>query len=170
MAAYPNNSEGLRRLLNNMLDAAKSEDRSKLQAMIRETEIPNYQSWFTTNFGQEKGESWAEPYGRWLGKHEKEFEELLVQLSQMDGEFAIAKMDTARRYDLLNGPLDGYLASWKRPTAPKGDQLVKIGDFFFVDGKFRWDSTAQYFAFQKPKTASILPAKLLKKVSPEYPL
>jgi TonB family protein len=167
--SYPNDSEGLRRLLNNMLVAAKSDDQSKLQSMIRETEIPNYQSWFTTNFGQEKGESWAEPYGLWLEKHEKEFQELLVRLAQMDGEFAVDKMDTAERYDLLNGPLDGYLASWKRPTALKGEQLVKLGDFFFVEGKFRWDSTAQYFPFQKPNTASFVPAKLIKRVSPEYP-
>ncbi len=109
--AYPNNSEGLRRLLNTMLVAAKRDDQSELLSIIRETEIPNYQSWFTTNFGQEKGESWAEPYGRWLAKHEKEFQELLIQLAHMDGEFAVEKMDTAKRYDLLNGPLDGYLAS-----------------------------------------------------------
>jgi TonB family protein len=167
--AYPNDNGGLHLLLNDMLVAAKRGDGSKLQSMIRETEIPNYQSWFTTNFGQEKGESWAEPYGRWLEKHEKEFQELLVQLAQMDGEFAIEKMDTAKRYDLLNGPLDGYLARWKRPTAPKGEQLVTIGDFFFVEGKFRWDSNTQYFPFQKPKTASIVSAKLIKRVSPEYP-
>ena len=66
--AYPNDSEGLRRLLNDMLVAAKSEDPSKLRSMIQQTEIPNYQSWFTSNFGQEKGESWAELYGRWLEK------------------------------------------------------------------------------------------------------
>ena len=156
-------------MLNDMLVAAKREDRSKLQSMIRETEIPNYQSWFTTNFGQEKGESWAEPYGRWLEKHETEFQELLVQLAQMDGEFATEKMDTAKRYDLLNGPLDEYLARWKRPTAAKGEQLVTIGDFFFVEGKFRWDSNTQYFPFQKSKTASIAPAKLIKRVAPRYP-
>ena len=79
--AYPNNSEGLRKLLNNMLLAARREDESELQSMIRETEIPNYESWFTTNFGQEKGESWAEPYGRWLAKDEKEFQELMVKLA-----------------------------------------------------------------------------------------
>ncbi len=168
-AAYPNDREGLLRLLNNMLVAAKREDRSKLQSMIRETAIPDYQRWFTMNFGREKGESWAEPYGRWLEKHEKEFQELLVQLAQMDGEFATEKMDTAKRYDLLNGPLDGYLASWKRPTAPKGEQLVKIGDFFFVEGKFRWDSNTQYLPFQKESTASFIPAKLVKRVAPEYP-
>ncbi len=80
MAPYPNNSKGLRQLLNNMLAAAKSEDKSELLSMIRETEIPNYERWFTSNFGQEKGESWARPYGRWLAKNEQEFQELLVKL------------------------------------------------------------------------------------------
>jgi hypothetical protein len=87
----------------------------------------------------------------------------------MDAEFAIEKMDTAKRYDLLNGPLDGYLVSWKRPTAPKGEQLVTIGDFFFVERKFRSDSNTQYFPFQKPGTASIVAAKLIRRVAPEYP-
>jgi TonB family protein len=148
-----------------MLVAAKSDDPLKLQLMIRETEIPNYRSWFTTNFGQEKGESWAEPYGQGLEKHEKEFQELLVQLAQMDGEFAIEKMATAKS----NRPLDGYLASWKRPTPRKGEELERLGEFYFVDGKFRWDSTAQYFPFQKPNTSSVVPAKLIKRVPPEYP-
>jgi TonB family protein len=166
---YPNDTEGLRRLLDDMLVAARSEDPSKLKSLIQQTEIPNYRSWFTKNFGQEKGESWSKPYGKWLEKHEKEFQELLVKLARMDGEFAVEKMDTAKAYDLLNGPIDGYLVSWKRPAAPMSEQLVKIGDFFFVEGSFRWDSTTQYFPFQKPKTGSIVPAKLLEKVQPEYP-
>jgi TonB family protein len=74
-------------------------------------------------------------------------------------------MDTAKRYDLFNGQLDGYIASWKKPLAPKGEELVKIGDFFFVEGNFRWDSTT----LQKPKTGSIVPAKLVKRVMPIYP-
>jgi hypothetical protein len=138
--AYPNNSEGLRQLLNNMLLAARREDESELRSMIRETEIPNYQSWFTTNFGQEKGDSWAGPYGRWLAKNEREFQELMVKLTHMDGEFAVEKLDAAKRYDLLNGPLDEYRASWKRPEAPKGEELVSVADFFFVEGEFRWNT------------------------------
>src|ERR1700680_2189934 len=123
VSTYPNNSEGLRELLDNMLGVAKKGAKEQLQSVIRETEIPNYQSWFITTFGQEKGESWAEPYGRWLAKHENEFQELLVQLAHMDGEFAVQKMDTAKRYDLFNGPLDGYRADWKRLGAPKGEAL-----------------------------------------------
>lgn len=129
--AYPNNSEGLRKLLNNMPLAARREDESELQSIIRGTEIPNYQSWFTTNFGQEKGESWAEPYGRWLAKDEREFQELIVKLAHLDGEFAVEKLDAAKRYDLLNGPLDEYRASWKRQETPKGEELVSAADFFF---------------------------------------
>ena len=43
-------------------------------------------------------------------------------------EFAIEKMDTAKWYDLLNGPLDGYLASWNRPKAPRSEQLETIAE------------------------------------------
>jgi TonB family protein len=167
--AYPNNSEGLRGLLVNMLDVAKKGDKEQLQSLIHQLEIPNYETWFTKNFGQEKGESWAEPYGRWLTRNENQFGDLMMKLAHMDGEFVVEKMNTAKRYDLLDGPLDGYITSWRVPASPNGKDLVTIADFFFVEGSFRWDSTAQYFPFQKPNTASIVPAKLLKKVQPEYP-
>src|SRR6267154_5866905 len=95
-AAYPNDSEGLRRLLNDMLEAARRKDLLKLRSMIHETEIPNYEDWYIANFGQEKGESWATPYGRWLEEHEREFQKLLIQLAQMDGDFAIEKCAAQR--------------------------------------------------------------------------
>lgn len=167
--AYPNKSEGLRELLDNMLAAAKKGEKEQLQSMIRELEIPNYETWFTKNFGQEKGESWAEPYGRWLTRDENQFEDLMMRLAHMDGEFVVEKMDTAKRYDLLNGPLDGYIARWNVSAAAKGKELVTIADFFFVEGRFRWDSTAQYFPFQTPTKRSIVMAKVVRKVQPEYP-
>ncbi len=167
--AYPNKSEGLRQLLDNMLLVAKKDDLARLQSMIRETEIPNYESWFTTMFGRESGESWAEPYGRWLAKNEKEFQELMVRLAHMDGEFVVEKGGAMRKSDLLNNPLDGYRADWRTPRTSKGGEVVHIADFFFIEGKFRWDSTVEYFPFQKANTGSIVPAKLVKKVQPEYP-
>jgi len=165
---YPNNSEGLRALLDNMLDVAKKGDKEQLQSLLRELEIPNYETWLTKNFGQEKGESWAEPYGRWLTKNESQFEDLMMKLAHMDGEFFAEKMDTAKR-DLFDGPLDGYIAGWKVPAAPKGKELVTIADFFFVDGKFRWDSTSHYFPFETPTKRSMVMAKVVRKVQPEYP-
>lgn len=169
VSTYPNNSEGLRELLDNMLVVAKKGDKEQLQSVIRELEIPNYEIWFTKNFGQEKGESWAEPYGRWLAKDENEFQEVLVRLAHMEGEFGVERLDPAKRYDLLNGPLDEYRASWKRPAAPKGEELVSIADFFFVEGGFRWYTGTWQVPFQKAKTGSLVSAKLVKKVEPEYP-
>lgn len=167
--SYPNNADGLRQLLDDMLLAAKKDDRARLQYLIRETEIPNYENWFTTTFGQEKGESWAGPYGKMLQKDQKDFQDLLIQLSHMGGEFSIQKVDTAGNYDTLAGPLDEYLADWKKSAAPKGQEVQHIAEFFFIEGNFRWNSTVQFFPLQKTKTGSIVPAKLVKRVQPEYP-
>lgn len=167
-SAYPNNAVGLRQLLGNMLLAAKREDSSELQAMIREMEIPNYESWFISNFGQEKGESWGEPYGRWLTKNEKEFQDFLARLAHLDGEFVTQSVDSAKTWGTLNGPLDAYRAKWH--DASKNLDTMNVGDFYFVDGKFRWFTGAwEHDPFQKAKTGSIVPAKLLKKVQPQYP-
>jgi len=146
---YPNDSEGLRQFLNDMLSAAKKNDRVHLQSMIRETEIPNYENWFTTNFGGAKGENWAEPYGGRLAKNEETFEDLMVQLAHTDGEFAIVRSGVTRKYDVRNNPLDGYRADWKMPKMTNGEGAVSIADFFFIEGKFRWDSTVSYAPFQK---------------------
>ena len=167
--AYPNNAAGLRQLLNNMLLAAKREDSSELQSMIREMEIPNYQTWFSSQFGQERGESWAEPYGRWLAKNEKELQDFFAKLAHMEGEFITQNLDSAKTWGSLNGPLDAYRAKWLRPDAPKGENVVDVGDFYFVDGKFRWFNGSWHDPFEKPKTGSIVPAKLVKRVQPIYP-
>jgi len=42
-----------------------------------------------------------------------------------------------------------------------------LGISFLLKGNS--DGTALYFPFQKPKTASIVPAKLVKKIQPDYP-
>lgn len=167
--AYPNNADGLRQLLNNILLAAKREDSSELQSMIREMEIPNYQTWFSSQFGQERGESWAEPYGRWLAKNEKELQDFFAKLAHMEGEFITQNLDSAKTWGSLNGPLDAYRAKWLRPDAPKGENIVDVGDFYFVDGKFRWFNGSWHDPFEKPKTGSIVPAKLVKRVQPIYP-
>lgn len=167
--SYPNNAQGLRQLLDDMLLAAKQGDRAGLQSLIRESEIPNYENWFTTTFGQEKGESWAGPYGKMLQKNQKEFQDLLVQLSHMHGEFSIQKVDSAKRYDTLTGPLDEYLADWKNSEGSKGNEVEHIAEFFFIDGEFRWNSNVEFFPFQRSRTGSIVPAKLVKRVAPKYP-
>ena len=168
-AFYQNNSEGLRKLLQDMLLAVKNDDGAKIQSLITDLEIPNYEHWFTTTFGQEKGESWAEPYGKSLQQNEKRFQDLLVQLTHRDGEVAVQTVDTTKKYDTLTGPLDEYLADWKKSVATESQGVEHIGFFYFIEGKFRWNSNVRFVRVQKTNSGSMVPGKLTKRVPPEYP-
>jgi TonB family protein len=168
-AFYPNNPSGLRQLLDEMLAAARQDDHTKLQALIREAEIPDYENWFTTTFGREKGESAAGSYGETLQKDQKDFQDLLIQLSQLEGEFSIQKVDTAKKYGTLTGPVDEYIADWKETGPPTGQEVQHIAEFFFIEGQFRWNNIVQFYPFQSGKPNSFVAAKLVKRVAPEYP-
>jgi TonB family protein len=135
-----------------MLTAAKNGDQPGLSALIKETEIPDSENWWTSTFGEEKGESWAEPYGQMLDEHEKEFQELLSQLAQQQGKLSIKKLDASKRYDTLKGKLDLYLADWEQAGTGNGVKTDHIGYFFFIDGKFRWDSTVEFMSVQRIDT------------------
>ena len=166
---YSNDAEGLRKLLENMLAAAKSGDQAQLRSMIHELEIPNSEVWYTKTFGPDKGESWAGPYQKELAANETRFEDLLMKLSSMGGDFAVQKIDTRKRYDTLTGPLDEYVASWKS-AAPDGKEHTDLADFFFIDGKFRWNSTDRYFPFEPELKRNVVMGKLVKNVAPVYPV
>jgi TonB family protein len=165
---YTDNTDGLRQLLQSMLTAAKERDYSRLSALIKETEIPNYQVWFTATFGQDKGESWAGPYGKNLIQNQKEFQEFIKQLAQEVGEISVQKLDATKMYDTLTVPLDIFLADWKKLAGSKGQAVDHIGYFMFIDGKFRWDSTVEFIRVQ-PKGMDFTEFKIIKKIAPTYP-
>ena len=146
---YPDNAAGLHQLLLDMLAAAKSGDQTRLRTFIKEAEIPNYERWYTSTFGQEKGESWAEPYGKMLDEHEKEFEELITELAHQDGKISVKKLDPNKLYDTLNGRLDLFLADFEQSGKGKEAKTDHVGQFFFIDGKFRWDSTVEFMKVQR---------------------
>jgi TonB family protein len=166
---YSDTSDGLRQLLQDMRTAAKNRDNAKLSALIRETEIPNHETWSTATFGQEKGESWAGRYGKNLSHNEKQLQDFIMEVALEDGEISAQKQDAAMVYDTLTVPLDLYLADWRQSNGPNNQKPDHIGYFMFVDGKFRWDSTVEFFRVQKSNRGGLLPAKLIKRVAPKYP-
>jgi TonB family protein len=88
----------------------------------------------------------------------------------MEGEFIAQSLDSPNTWGSLNGPLDAYRAKWRSRDAPKGEDIVHVGDFYFVAGKFRWFTQSWYDPFQTPVRRSIVPGKVVKKVQPEYPI
>jgi hypothetical protein len=150
LSSYPNSADGLRLLLQHVMAAAQRGDEQTVEAAIRDMEIPNAEKWFVDTFGEETGESWAQPYNHELTKNDKRLQELLEQLAQEDGEVSATKVGSNAKpgsleWGLSHGlkhPADFYLAEFRSSEAPK-DAGDFIGYFVFVDGKFRWDSGIQ---------------------------
>jgi TonB family protein len=166
---YSNTSDGLRQLLQDMRTAAKNRDSAKLSALIKETEIPNCETWFTATFGRENGVSWADRYGNNLNRNERQLQDFMMEVALEDGEISAQKLDAAMMYDTLTVPLDLYLADWKKLNGPNSQTPDHIGYFMFVDGKFRWNSTVEFFRVQKSNRGGVVGPKLIKRVTPEYP-
>jgi TonB family protein len=111
------------------------------RASIKETEIPKYAEWFKATFGEDKGEGWGNSYGKGLLEQEGDLAELLNEFSHVSGAILVQKLDPKKIYDSLRAPLDLYLADWV-PAGTNGKPRPQhIGYFYFVEGKFCWDST-----------------------------
>src|ERR1700721_884582 len=145
--SYPNTADSLHALLADLLTAAKSDSQEKLSSKIAEMAIPDYENWFLRTYGQEKGQSLADVYGKSLKLSEQHFEMLWVELAKEEGEISINKLDAAnRKFDLaknddtLANPTDEFAAAWKKTDSSAGPAKQTIGYFCFVDGKFRLKS------------------------------
>lgn len=175
-SVYPNTEEGLRQLLQEVRATAKSGVQGKVAAFVKEMEIPDYETWFTTTFGQERGESWANPYGAKMEKNNRAIEEVFGRLAKQDGEFIVHKLDEKKLYGADTPSIDIYFADWKAQSAPMNSKGEPIGPFVFLDGKFRWEATSWFPSSklwfpngEKTITGNVVPAKLIKKVEPVYP-
>jgi TonB family protein len=158
-SAYSDDSDGLRQFLLNLLEVAKSGNTEQLKVLIKDTEIPDSEVWFTTTFGRDKGESWAGPYGKMLKENELHFQENMVRFAHQPGDVSIQKLDSRKVFDTLNGPLDYFLANWNPLHPAKNRRAEPIGYFFFIEGKFCWDSTITFVTLQKQPANSSGPAE-----------
>ncbi len=170
--AHPNTAGSLHSLLADLLAAAKSDSQEKHSSKIAEMEIPNYENWFTSTYGQEKGPALAIAYGKSVKLTEQQFEMLWVELAKGEGEISISEPDPAnRKFDLAKGndtlanPMDEFAAAWKKTDSAAGPARQTIGYFCFVDGKFRlkkFPHEVQILSTAKP--GPMVPAKLINRV------
>lgn len=146
-AAYPDNADGLRHLLQDMLTAAQRRDQNSLHAMIANTEIPDYETWFPAMFGAQKGDNMAISYSKILKQREIYLQDEITKLAGREGYLTTKEIVATDLYDTLQKQLDVFLASWSPPdSAGLPRRPTPIAYFFFVDGKFRWNSTVTFDA------------------------
>lgn len=148
-AQYPNSPDGLRGFLNGLWEAEKRGDVPKVDAMIRQTEIPEYRNWFCSVYVPGSGLSWAIPYGNNLAQNEQSFKALWEKLVLDDGKVQVRKVvdkpggNRDMEWGMIHNsrtPLDIYDAGWKSGTGAPSEW---IGYFIYIDGMFRLESTVR---------------------------
>jgi len=146
--AYQNSSDGLRWQLQDILNAARQPDDSKLESMIKQLEIPDYENWFNTVYGSEAGERMAGTYRRNVADRESDLEAIFHHWASEDGEFSLRKLSDVRpppgtgevitpSVRGLQDPADPYLANWHTRGPSASPELHPVGFFVYIDGSFR---------------------------------
>lgn len=178
-ARYPDTTDGLRLLLQDILTAAKSGEREKVAALIKDMEIPDCDEWLHKMYESDKADSWMglcdakvrAPREQWM-------QELLMRLAKEEGEVLTRKVNDNPEpghgmewgwLGSIRQPLDIYFANWKLSNAADDYERDPIGYFMFIDGGFRWESTVETFKPSETRHAKIVLQKLVKKVAPAYP-
>lgn len=178
-STYVNTKEGLQQLLQDMRAASQARDQEKLAAFLKEMEIPNCDAWLHKMYDAEKADSWMSSCDpKTIASNEKFMQERFLQhAAAADEEISTRKVNDNPEpgkglewgwMQAIRAPLDIYFASWKKSNEPQDARGEPIGYFVFVDGSFRWDNR---IIFIKPKVthAKVVPARLIKKVNPDYP-
>jgi hypothetical protein len=166
-APYPNSTDGLQALLNDLLTATKSGDSKTVDALIKQTEFPDYSQWFVHKYSSdpEVAEDWATAYKDNVSRNEGLFRELLVTLAN-DKESTILVRKVNDNPEPNNGlergmlqyartPVDVYCATLSSPSPSEPVELR--GYFVYVDGMFRWENLADFAKADRYRSDSSRP-------------
>jgi TonB family protein len=146
---YPDTAKGLTELLDDILKTAKGGDRSRLDAAVKDMEIPDYEGWYAVEFGAEKGKAWTDYRHANLDRDEAAIADLFEQdakgggkivVQQVSGAAELAGVSVGANVDCAQQHEDIYVASW-RPHHPDNSQSADFTEYFvFGAGRFRWDN------------------------------
>jgi hypothetical protein len=143
-APYPDSAQGLKQELKDMRELARSGRSDQLRAMITDLEIPDARAWYLANFGT-SGLETANRYENNLAASEARLKNQMMEFAREDGYFSVKKQDGKKVYPSLVTASEVFLAAWGRSSVDgEHPDATPFGYFFFVDGKFRWDSTIMW--------------------------
>lgn len=171
-------TEGLQKLIEEVLSAAKKGDEEKVTALVKNMEIPNCDAWLHKMYRSDKADSWmglCDP--KVLVPHELSMQKLFMRLGTQSGAVSARKVNDNPEHGMesawltaIRQPLDIYFVSWKVMNPPKDYGAEPIGYFMYIDGGFRWESGIVTVRPSDSKnTAAIVVYKLITSVPPIYP-
>jgi TonB family protein len=137
----------LRNLVTNALSAARQQDEAKLKEIAHEMMIPNYEAWFKTTFGEERGTRMATAYGRNLEREERSIPWLFGLMAKKEGVLLVEDAREARNSgenwcakalaDTAKNDTAFYLVTLEQVQSDGTKRYSAAGHFTFVEGAYR---------------------------------
>ncbi|HXY04579.1 MAG TPA: energy transducer TonB [Terriglobales bacterium] len=180
-AAYPASPDGLKLLIRDVFTAMKSKDDQSVSAYFSSMALPEHTAWFTKTFGPAEGARMDAKYANVLSGLPENLKGIFeyarkddrtnpeVSLVEKSGEASGLGRAVV---DAMLTPIPLYVASGSNPKQRFG---VAIGDFFYVDGAFRFMPTQVLQALSTAPPlrvrigGNVQKSKLLTKIDPTYP-
>lgn len=144
-AAYPDTADGLKKMMEDAIAAAKANEMDKLGGLVKSLKLPNHEAWFKGTFGDDVGAKLAKEYGERLDKFEEEVTGLFTDTVKKNRVNVTAYRIDKPDSDRATGLQKDALTAMKRPTAlytvkliePGKDAGTSVWSFVYVDGGFR---------------------------------
>jgi TonB family protein len=180
VGAYPESTDGLKKLVEDIFVAAKAKDEAKISSYTAALAIPEHGAWFVQTFGAAEGARLEAKYSEKLpgeGKQIRDSFEYALKGKRTDvgvkvlGQGEVAGLGRAI-LDAMARPISVYMVEG---SSPKEKFAARIGDFVFVDGGFRYVDSEVWRALSTAPPMRIrlggntAKANLTSQVDPVYP-
>jgi hypothetical protein len=144
LVPYPDTAKGLKQLLKDMRELARSRKLDQLRAMIADLKFPDARAWYLANYGAPGSET-ADYYEKELKKSQQRLADQMVQFAHEDGYFSVKKQNAKKVFPHLIASPEIFLAAWElSPSYAPNSSETPFGYFVFVDGNFRWESSTMW--------------------------
>jgi TonB family protein len=178
---YPASSDGLKLLIRDVFSAMKSKDHQKVSSYFSSMTLPEHTAWFTKTFGPTEGARMDAKYADLLPGLPESLKKIFEYAKKDDRtEPQVSVIEKAGPSSGLEGtavnatqtPIPLYLAEGSNP---KRQYRAAIGDFFYVDGGFRFVPTQVLQALSTAPPVrlrvggNVQEFKLASRESPIYP-
>lgn len=180
-SGYAESPDGLKLLITDVFSAIKSNNDHEVYSYFSGMALPEHTAWFAKTFGPAEGARMDAKYADLLPGLPEDLRgifEYALKGNRTDPQVSVVeKGDTASTIghavlDAMQTPIPLYVAS---ATNPKQKYGAAIGNFFYVDGAFRFVPTQVLQALSTAPPirvrvgGNVQQAKLLTKVDPIYP-
>jgi hypothetical protein len=143
--SYAESTDGLKKLMSDILDAQKSGDKDKFDSLVKSLELPDAEAWFKKVFGDDKGSKVGAQYTSNTSALQQDLARLFTKIVN-DGQTEI-KITRLEKADdpMANGNQKDVITAMKNPVPIYSARFVKPGEtlgmhlynYVYVDGTFR---------------------------------